>query len=321
VFHCAGILDDGALLQQSWERFECVLSPKLEGACHLHRLTAHQPLDLFVLFSSVASIFGSEGQANHAAANGFLDAMAQYRQSRGLPALSVNWGPWSETGAAVQLRVVDRKSKMGVRGISTREGLQALETLIADGRAQAMVAPIEWKQYFANRLESQGDAYRPLLRELRTLHAAKSTTAAAHKKKNPSWLPQLESAAPAQRMQLLVDLIGERVKCTLGIGGGQEIDPKQPLPELGLDSLLSIELRNSLGASLTHTLPATLLFNFPTLEALAGFICREVFGDLPETEPARKADFVPANILDDIEALSDEEVDRQLNLRAAGGVR
>jgi hypothetical protein len=93
------------------------------------------------------------------------------------------------------------------------------------------------------------------------------------------------------------------------------------LPELGLDSLLSIELRNSLGASLTHTLPATLLFNFPTLEALAGFICRGVFGDLPETEPARKADFVPANILDDIEALSDEEVDRQLNLRAAGGVR
>jgi acyl carrier protein len=122
-------------------------------------------------------------------------------------------------------------------------------------------------------------------------------------------------------MQLLVDLIGERVKSTLGIGGGQEIDPKQPLPELGLDSLLSIELRNSLGASLTHTLPATLLFNFPTLEALAGFICRGVFGDLPETEPARKADFVPANILDDIEALSDEEVDRQLNLRAAGGVR
>ncbi|HEY5254009.1 MAG TPA: SDR family NAD(P)-dependent oxidoreductase, partial [Acidobacteriaceae bacterium] len=321
VFHCAGVLDDGALLQQTWERFERVLSPKLEGACHLHRLTAHQSLDQFVLFSSVASIFGSEGQANHAAANAFLDAMAQYRQARGLPALSVNWGPWSETGAAVQLRVVDRKSKMGIRGISTRDGLQALEMLIADDSAQAMVAPIEWKQYFASRLESQGDAGRPLLRELRTLHGAKSTTATAQKKKNPSWLPQLESAASAQRMHLLMDLIGDRVKATLGIGGTQEIDPKQPLQELGLDSLLSIELRNSLAASLSQALPATLLFNFPTVEALAGYISREVFGDLPETETVRQADFLPTSLLDDIEALSDEEVDRQLSLRAAGGAR
>jgi acyl carrier protein len=276
---------------------------------------------MFVLFSSIASIFGSEGQANHAAANAFLDAMAQYRQARGLPALSVNWGPWSETGAAVQLRVVERKWKMGVRGISTRDGLEALETLIADGRAQAMVAPIEWKEYFANRLESKEDMGRPLLRELRTLHAVKSTTGTAQKRKNPSWLPQLESAAPVQRMQLLVDLIGERVKSTLGIAGRQEIDPKQPLQELGLDSLLSIELRNSLGASLSQTLPATLLFNFPTLEALAGYISREVFGDLPEEEPPGNADFAPTNLLDDIEALSDEEVDRQLSLRAAGGAR
>ncbi|MGB8479152.1 MAG: SDR family NAD(P)-dependent oxidoreductase, partial [Acidobacteriaceae bacterium] len=321
VFHCAGILDDGAILQQGWEKFERVLSPKLEGVCHLHRLTADQPLDHFVLFSSVASIFGSEGQANHAAANAFLDAMAQYRRARGLAALSVNWGPWSETGAAVQLRVVDRKSKMGVRGISTRDGLQALEMLIADGRAGAMVAPIDWKQYFANKLESQGDASRPLLRELRTLHAAKSTPATAQKKKNPSWLPQLESAASAQQLHILMDLIAERVKSTLGIGGTQEIDPKQPLPELGLDSLLSIELRNSLAASLGQTLPATLLFNYPTLEALAGFISRETFGDLPETEATRKTGFAPTNLLDDIEALSDEEVDRQLSLRAAGGAR
>ncbi|MGO8719366.1 MAG: SDR family NAD(P)-dependent oxidoreductase [Acidobacteriaceae bacterium] len=321
VFHCAGVLDDGALLQQDWERFERVLSPKLEGAYHLHRLTADKPLDLFVLFSSVASVFGSEGQANHAAANAFLDAMAQYRHAHRLPALSVNWGPWSETGAAVQLRVVERKSKMGVRGISTRDGLQALEMLIADGRAQAVVAPIDWKQYFANSLESEGDLNRPLLRELRTLHAAKTATAPAQKKKNPSWLPQLESAASSQRMHILMDLIAERVKSTLGIGGTQEIDPSQPLQELGLDSLLSIELRNSLAACLGQTLPATLLFNYPTLDALAGFISREVFGDLPETAASGKTDFAPTNLVEDIEALSDEEVARLLSLRAAGGVR
>lgn len=210
---------------------------------------------------------------------------------------------------------------MGIRGISTRDGLQALEMLIADGGAQVMVAPIDWKQYFANRFESEGGAIRPLLRELRSLHAAKSTTATAQKKKNPSWLPQLESAATAQRMHILMGLIGERVKSTLGIGGGQEIDPKQPLQELGLDSLLSIELRNSLAASLEQTLPATLLFNYPTLESLTGFISREVFGEPEESQAARKTEPTPTDLLEDIEALSDEEVDRQLSLRAAGGAR
>ncbi|MDR5730316.1 MAG: SDR family NAD(P)-dependent oxidoreductase [Terriglobia bacterium] len=322
VFHCAGVLDDGALLQQDWDRFERVLSPKLEGVCHLHHLTAGKRLDHFVLFSSIASIFGSEGQANHAAANAFLDAMAQYRNAHGLPALSINWGPWSETGAAVRHRVVQRKSSMGVGGICTSDGLQALEMLMADGRAQAIVAPIDWKQYFANRsIESDGDLNRPLLRELRVAYEAKSATPATQKKKHPSWWPQLEVAAPAQRTRILMDLIAERVKATLGIHSTQEIDPSQPLQELGLDSLLSIELRNSLGACLGQSLPATLLFNYPTLNALAGFISREAFGNAPETTVARKSELAPTSLVEDIEALSDDEVDRLLIARAAGGMR
>ncbi len=131
VFHCAGVLDDGALLQQNWDRFRRVLAPKLEGAHNLDRLTADLPLDHFVLFSSVASVLGSPGQTNYAAANAFLDAMAHDRRSRGLPALSINWGAWSETGFAVRNHTLERGSKIGLRGISTEDGLHALEMMLS----------------------------------------------------------------------------------------------------------------------------------------------------------------------------------------------
>ncbi len=163
VFHCAGVLDDGALLQQNWDRFRRVLAPKLEGATILDRLTADLPLDHFVLFSSVASVLGSPGQTNYAAANAFLDAMAHDRRSRGLPALSINWGAWSETGFAVRNHILERGSKIGLRGISSEDGLHALELLLSGSRAQVMCALVDWNQYFA---VGGADSMRPLLRDL-----------------------------------------------------------------------------------------------------------------------------------------------------------
>src|SRR5690606_30530681 len=102
VIHSAGVLDDGALLQQSWSRFRTVMAPKVVGSWHLHQLTRHLPLDFFVLFSSGAAVLGSPGQSNHAAANAFMDALAHCRRAQGLPAVSINWGPWAEVGAAAR---------------------------------------------------------------------------------------------------------------------------------------------------------------------------------------------------------------------------
>ncbi len=330
VFHCAGVLDDGALLHQDWNRFERVLSPKLVGACNLHRLTANSPLDHFVLFSSVASVFGSPGQTNYAAANAFLDSMAQYRRAHGLPALSVNWGAWSETGAAVRHRVVERGSKIGIGGIPTRDGLRALEMLMTDTRPQVVVAPMDWKAYFA---AAGTESNRPFLSGLRMSEmrsndlrtARRSPPPVAPSQKNASWLPQLQAAAPARRQDLLMRLLEERVQVTLGLSQAQELDPAQPLQELGLDSLLSIELRNSLSACLNRSLPATLLFNYPTLNALAKFISRDVLANAAGSShlltAEREAELMPANLVDDIEALSDEEIDRMLSARAMGGAQ
>jgi NADPH:quinone reductase-like Zn-dependent oxidoreductase/acyl carrier protein len=319
VFHCAGALDDGVLLQQDWDRFERVLSPKLTGVLHLHRLTANLPLDHFVLFSSVASVFGSPGQTNYAAANAALDGMARYRSNHGLPALSINWGAWSESGMAVRQGLLEGESKTGMGGISNAAGLRAMEKMLGDTRAQIVIAPIDWKTYFSNV-----DSAPSLLRDLQKGRATVSANALPKKKQQPSWLPQLEKAAPVRRQDVLLRLLEERVQATLGLVAAQEVDPDQPLQELGLDSLLSIELRNVLSSCLNRSLPATLLFNYPTLNALAGFILREIFVDAAidlEPQTAETAGNSSVSLLEDIEALSDEEVDRLLNARAMGGVQ
>ncbi|MGC1781772.1 MAG: SDR family NAD(P)-dependent oxidoreductase, partial [Acidobacteriaceae bacterium] len=326
IFHCAGVLDDGVLLQQNWERFERVLAPKIAGAWNLLRLSADLPLDHFVLFSSVASVFGSPGQTNYAAANAFLDGLAQYRHSQGLPALSINWGAWSETGTAVRHGVLERESKLGMKGISTGDGLAALKRLIAGTHPQVTVAPMDWEKYL---VIAGAEASRPFFSDLKKSNTRAEGVRARQdfpsRTKNSSWLPQLRDAVPTRRMDLLLGLLEERVQTTLGIHSTQAIDPNQPLQELGLDSLLSIELRNSLSASLERSLPATLLFNYPTLGALAPFLLRQVLGESAKggrRNGSGNADYAaPADLVHDIESMSDEEVERLLNARAMEGAK
>ena len=134
VVHAAGVLADGVLLEQTWERFTTVMAPKVEGAWNLHRLTRGAPLDFFVMYSSAASVFGSAGQANHAAANAFLDVLAQQRRAEGLPALSVNWGAWSEVGAAADGGMEARMSLQGMGVIAPRQGMELLRKALESGR-------------------------------------------------------------------------------------------------------------------------------------------------------------------------------------------
>jgi len=275
VIHSVGVLDDGALLQQNWARFATVLAPKLAGAWHLHQLTqageTGNTLDFFVLFSSAAALLGSRGQANHAAANAVLDAFAHYRQAHGLPALSINWGAWSEIGAAAE-RVRAQSQQMAAQGIgfiAPEQGLDAFAYLLQQRTTQVGVVPLNWAKSLAATT-----AHSPFYAEF----AQTATTPLVHAITQPLRLrQQLVEAAGATRAQLLLDYLRTAAAQVLGLRNPAQIDPRQGLLDLGLDSLMAVELRNQLARTLEQPLPSTLIFDYPTVEELQQFLLQRLF--------------------------------------------
>jgi acyl carrier protein len=254
IIHAAGVLDDGVLIQQSWDRFAPVLAPKVQGAWHLHELTHHLPLDFFVVFSSDAALLGSGGQANHAAANACLDAFAHYRRAHGYPALSVSWGGWSEIGTAALPQIVERIKAQGMALISPEEGLQVLEAALQSEATYLNVTPIDWER-FRTHLPSG----RPFWADLQR-HGSPTPSAVA--------VPDAFDTAD-ERRQYLYTLVCEQVAQLLGMTPAEVgADLQREFFDLGLDSLTSLELRNTLQTRLACQLPATFIFQYPTLEAL-----------------------------------------------------
>jgi hypothetical protein len=315
VFHSAGVLDDGAVLGQDWPRFERVFGPKVDGAWILHRLTRADPLELFVLYSSGSAVLGSAGQANHAAANAVLDALAAYRRALHLPALSIGWGPWSEVGAAAAAALDVRFAARGLGRIGPREGLEALGRLLELARswpgapAHVAVLPISSAQL------ARGHGQTPP-RLLGGLPAGRERAAgplAGADGQPPSSLlaRRLREAPAATRRPLLTAHVRGRALTVLGLPGNHAVDPGQPLNELGLDSLMAVELRNVLGAdlALARPLPATLVFDYPTLDALVDHLAGSILGW--QREDAR-ADGERARMVADLEGLSEDEAEALL---------
>src|SRR5262249_29728075 len=151
IVHAAGVLDDGVMLQQTWERFAKVMAPKVDGAWRLHEATRDLPLDFFVCFSSIGSLTGAPRQAHYAAANAWLDAFAHFRRQQGVKALTVNWGAWASSGMAAALSERDRKrqAEMGLSTIAADQGLAVMQRLLAADVAEAAVLPIEWRRFLA----------------------------------------------------------------------------------------------------------------------------------------------------------------------------
>ncbi len=280
VIHSAGTLNDGVLLQQDEFRFASVLGPKVDGAWNLHRLTSEVPLDFFVLFSSAASVWGSPGQGNHAAANAFLDALARHRRAQGLPAISINWGPWSDLGAAAERHVGRKGSDLAVTNISPREGTHALERVLWDAPAQAVVARVDWTE-FARIFGAAGarPIYTEVTREARGAKPISESTACTELR------DRVRRAFPSERNQILFEFVHAAAVKVLGGGASRRLNPRQPLNELGLDSLMALELRNTLAAGAGRSLPATLLFDYPNLETVTAFLLREIAPDLPPSPP------------------------------------
>ncbi|NEQ06320.1 MAG: SDR family NAD(P)-dependent oxidoreductase [Moorea sp. SIO4E2] len=245
VIHCAAVLEDGVLQQQNWSNFTKVMNPKVQGAWHLHQLTQNQPLDFFILFSSAASLFGSPGQSNYAAANAFLDGLAYYRRTIGLPGLSINWGAVSKVGLAVETGADSRARQKGINPISPSQVLEALDLLISISAVEVGVVPIEWNQFltqFPNGVK------------LPFLEGFTATQKAATELKQDKIISQLEVASKSERQTILSSHLQSEIATVLGMGD-MTIDLQQPLTTMGLDSLMALELRNRVKSKLGVDIP------------------------------------------------------------------
>jgi acyl transferase domain-containing protein/acyl carrier protein len=266
VIHAAAVLDDGTLLQQNQERFDKVLAPKMQGAWHLHELTQANTLDLFVMFSSVAGLVGRGGQSNYAAANAFLDGLAHYRQARQQPGLSINWGAWSQVGLAANLASAQQEQmrNQGLGFMTPQQGVAAFAALVQQPAPQIAVLPITWKQY----VQSVG-ALPPFYAEF----AERVTPPATRESPQITFRQNLQAAQPSEHKALLIAHIQETVAHILGM-------PNAPAArvgffELGMDSLMALELRRRLERNLQIVLPATVAFEYPTAERLAEYLLAE----------------------------------------------
>jgi myxalamid-type polyketide synthase MxaB len=262
VFHAAGVLDDGILLQLDAARFRTVMAPKLRGAWNLHQAVREKELDYFVLFSSIASVLGSPGQGNYAAANAFLDALAHYRRSQSMPGLSINWGPWADAGMAA--RTADRRrTSQGLAPLPPEAALNALDALLGRDATSMTVAAVRVPELSA----SFGERIPPLFREL----ASESGSAWGRKSASAGGEPlrgELLSRPPGERRERLRSYLIDKLAQVIGCAPDQ-VDSHQPLNALGLDSLMSIELKNGVEAALGISMPIARFLEGPTLEQLA----------------------------------------------------
>jgi malonyl CoA-acyl carrier protein transacylase len=271
IIHGAGVLDDGVLLQQDWERFTRVLAPKVDGAWNLHKHTLNIPLDFFVLFSSVAAIFGPPAQANHAAANSFLDALAHYRLAAGLPGLSINWGIWDEVGAAAKRKAGERMAIQGIGTIKPQQGLQVLEQLFRHPSAQVGVMPINWQQW----RQSQSKVVNPPLLTQLIQEEAKFQLQEEQQGKVSLTKDSLLAAEPEEKRQLLESYLHEQVARILQMPVSK-LNVQQSLTNLGLDSLMAIELKNQVENNLEVLIPVTKLLERPSIAQLTEELFQQV---------------------------------------------
>jgi acyl carrier protein len=271
IFHAAGVLDDGILRRQTAERFTNVLAPKVRGAWLLHRLTLSDPLDHFVLFSSIAAVFGSPGQGNHAAANAFLDGLAHYRRRQGLPALSINWGAWSEVGAAVGKQSAERIAAAGMTPITSRWGVAALGKLLQTTAVQTAIVAVDWPRWFQNYPAGRKMS---LLAHLAT--TAKPDPAETQAEEPDSIVARLKVVArPQERREHLENFLRRQAAHVLRQSPGK-IDAHTPFGSLGFDSLMGLEFKNNLEQQLGLTLPVSLVWNYPTVAETAVYIAQQL---------------------------------------------
>ncbi|MFF9772005.1 SDR family NAD(P)-dependent oxidoreductase, partial [Streptomyces sp. NPDC014636] len=299
VVHAAGALDDGVLGSLTPERVDTVLRPKSDAAVNLHELTRDLPLTAFVLFSSAAGVFGAAGQANYAAANAFLDALAHHRRATGLPAASLAWGLWAERSAMtghMDEGDVQRLNRSGVAALTSEEGLALFDRAVelssateADGSAvDPLLVPMRL-DVAALRAQAASVGTPALLRGLVPVAPRRvADSASARGADEPGQVPlgqRLAGLSAAEQLRTLTELVRTHTATVLGHDSVDPVEEGHAFLELGITSLTAVEIRNRLNHVTGLTLPATLLFDHTTPAALAGYLRTQVVpGAAPEPE-------------------------------------
>nr|WP_308315658.1 thioester reductase domain-containing protein [Streptomyces sp. ISL-100] len=268
VVHLAGVLDDGLIAAQTPERLDAVLRPKADAAWHLHELTRDLDLSAFVLFSSLAGVIGGAGQSNYAAANAFLDGLAQHRAARGLPAVSVAWGLWAQTGGMtgnLDEGDLQRIARAGFRPVTPDQGVAMLDAALAQGRPALVGTPLD-----VAALRETPERAPLLLTGLARTPVRRVALGAATVTGSPA--RALLGLTDAQQHAYVLDVVRAEVAAVLGHPDPGGIGADQAFPGLGFDSLTAVELRNRLTTLAGIRLPATLVFDHPTPAALAGHL-------------------------------------------------
>jgi acyl transferase domain-containing protein/acyl carrier protein len=273
VVHATGVLDDGVIGSLTASRLDRVLAGKLDGAWHLHQLTAGSDLREFVCFSSAAGTLGNPGQASYAAANAFLDALAAHRRARGLPGVSLAWGAWEQRGGmtgGLGEAARARMARLGVLELAPAEGLELFDR--APRAARALLLPIRLDLGRIRSLAARSGVVPPLLGGLVRVPARASRSAGGALARELARMPA------GERERAVVELVRREAAGVLGHAAAQDVPVRRAFTELGFDSLAAVELRNRLTQSTGCALPATLVFDHPTPAALASFLLGELTG-------------------------------------------
>jgi acyl transferase domain-containing protein len=274
VVHCAAIVDDGVIASLSPERVDRVLSPKLDSAWHLHELTEHMDLSSFVLFSSVAGTLGTAGQGSYAAANAFLDALAIHRRELGLAGLSIAWGLWSlqsTMSGGLGERDLNRLKRLGISALSTERGLELLDAALQANRPYTLALDLDLAALRA--YAGIGQLPAPLRGLIRVSGRRRASDTA-------SLMRRLASMETVERQSVVMGLVQSETATVLGYTSPGAVDVRRAFKESGFDSLTAVELRNRLNTATGLRLAATLVFDYPTPEALGGYLLEQLESEL-----------------------------------------
>jgi len=317
ILFLAGQLHDGMIQNTNWADFEKALNVKTQGLLHIDSLSRNLNLDFFIAFSSLTSITGSPGQASYVAANTFVDHLMALRASQGLPGLSMNWGPWEEAGMAQRLSAAHAKRllDLGIAPLTTAQALQAFNSVGLETPPQVGVAEINWPQFLNHFPKAANNPFYTAFRQTQTAVTRVSTQVTTQSQtRQIVWRELLSTLESSQRDHRLVELLKAAINNVIGAPDHEPIELRKPLFDLGLDSLTAVELKNRLETNFLCSLSTTLLFDYPTLEALSGHLkthMSELF-EIPEQSVTETSVAPSSPLTDELDDLSQDDLEMLL---------